>query len=357
MKKKILSMVMCLVMIIALAACSQSNDSKSQDTTTDTADTKDTNTSSEADTKDEPQLTLKLGFSTNEQDPRALAAEQFKEDVESKTNGSITVEIYPSGQLGGDAALIEAMALDSGTVDIIITDASNFATYEPKMGISALPFQFETFQDAWDFMDSDIEADAESLLIDHNMRVLAHYDNGFRCVTSNSPVESSSDMAGMLIRTPENPVIMATMESLGANPQPLAFSELYMALQQGTYDAQENPVPVIYNNNLYEVQDYLAITNHIYSGMCFTITDSVWNKMSASQQEVVSEAAIASQEYDRELNKQMTEDLLASLEEEGMTVIHPDLAPFVEASKSVAEGLKDTYGDLLPRVEEWKNNR
>ena len=143
------------------------------------------------------------------------------------------------------------------------------------MGISALPFQFETFDDAWAFMDSDIEAAAEEGLLSQNMRVLAHYCNGFRCVTnSKGPINSPADMNGLLIRTPENPVIMATMTALGANPQPLSFSELYQALQQKTYDAQENPIPVIYNNNLYEVQEYLSITNHIYSGMCFTIAES-----------------------------------------------------------------------------------
>lgn len=330
MKKRMLILVVCLAIVLAFSGCS---DGKGEN------------------------VTLKLGFSTNEDDPRATAAKQFKEEVEEKTNGAVTVVIYPSGQLGGDAALIEAMALDSGTVDVIITDASNFATYVPEMGISALPFQFETFEDAWDFMDSDIEADAEMKLLDHNMRVLAHYDNGFRCVTSNEPVESAENMVGMLIRTPENPVIMATMQSLGANPQPLAFSELYMALQQGTYDAQENPVPVIYNNNLYEVQDYLAITNHIYSGMCFTITDSVWEKMSAEQQEIVASAAITSQKTNRDLNKQMTEDFLAKLEEGGMTITRPNLAPFVVASSSVAEDLKDTYGELLDRAKAWKNNR
>ncbi len=119
-------------------------------------------------------------------------------------------------------------------------------------------------------MDSDIEAAAEEGLLSQNMRVLAHYCNGFRCVTnSKGPINSPADMNGLLIRTPENPVIMATMTALGANPQPLSFSELYQALQQKTYDAQENPIPVIYNNNLYEVQEYLSITNHIYSGMCF----------------------------------------------------------------------------------------
>lgn len=306
-----------------------------------------------------PDITLKIGFSTNEQDPRGLASQKFKEAVEEKTGGTVKVEIYPSGQLGGDAALIESMALDSGTVDIIITDASNFATYEPKMGISALPFNFKGFDDAWAFMDSDIVADVEKLMLDDNMRVLAHFDNGFRCVTTSKvEVKSPADMKGMLIRTPENPVIMATMRALGANPQPLAFSELYMALQQGTYDAQENPVPVIYNNKLYEVQKYLSITNHIYSGMCFTISESTWKKLSPAQQEVIAAEAKTAQVYNRDLNRKMTEDLLSKLESEGgMKILKPDLAPFVEATKSVSESLKDSYGEeLLKKLADWKAN-
>ena len=268
------------------------------------------------------------------------------------------VQLYPSGQLGGDADLINSIALDSGTVDIIITDASNFATYDAKMGISALPFQFETFDDAWAFMDSDIEAAAEEGLLSQNMRVLAHYCNGFRCVTnSKGPINSPADMNGLLIRTPENPVIMATMTALGANPQPLSFSELYQALQQKTYDAQENPIPVIYNNNLYEVQEYLSITNHIYSGMCFTSAESSWNKLSADQQQIVSDAAKASADYDRELNEQQTNDLVSALEEKGMKINSPELAPFAAATEKVLTDNADTYGDLLDQLKAWKEAR
>lgn len=303
-------------------------------------------------------VTLKLGFSTNEEDPRAKGAQQFKEEVEEKTGGAVTVELYPSGQLGGDADLINSIALDSGTVDIIVTDASNFSTYDAKMGISALPFQFETFDDAWAFMDSDIEAAAEEGLLAQNMRVLAHYCNGFRCVTnSKGPINSPDDMKGLLIRTPENPVIMATMTALGANPQPLSFSELYQALQQKTYDAQENPIPVIYNNNLYEVQEYLSITNHIYSGMCFTISETSWKKLSADQQQIVSDAAKASADYDRELNEQQTNDLVSALEEKGMKINSPDLAPFAAATEKVLTDNADTYGDLLDQLKAWKESR
>jgi len=304
-------------------------------------------------------VTIKIGYSTSAEDPRGLASAMLKELVEERSQGSITVEIYPAGQLGGDAALIEAMALDSGTVDFIISDASNFATYEPKMGISAMPFMFGSFDDAWAFMDSDIVAEVEKLMLDHNIRVLGHYCNGFRCVTTaRDPVQSPGDMRGMLIRTPENPVIMATMRALGANPQPLAFSELYMALQQGTYNAQENPIPVIFNNKLYEVQKGLSITNHIYSGMCVAITESVWSKMSPAQREILVAAVRETEVFNRDTNRKMTEDFLDRLRAEGVNIATPDLAPFKAACESVYTEMKGSYGDeLLNKVNEWLSAR
>jgi len=302
------------------------------------------------------QLTLRIGISTNDQDPRAIAALEFGREIEARTGGNLRVQLFHSGQLGGDGALIEALALDTGTVDIIITDASNFAPWVPRMGISALPFLFADFDTAWRFMDSDIHADVERELISHNMRVLARYCNGFRCVTTGSRViRTPADMNGMLIRTPENPVIMATMRALGANPQPLAFSELYMALSQGTFDAQENPIPVIFNNRLFEVQGHLSLTNHIYSGMCFTIAESTWRRLSVSQQQIVLEAAQASARTNREMNRRMTEEFLALLETEGgMTITQPDLPLFIEASRTVLDGLAGTFGaDLMSRMNVW----
>lgn len=310
-------------------------------------------TSASAPTPENP-LVLKIGVSTGETDPRNVSAQQFADEIAEKTDGAITALIYPSGQLGGDAALIDAIATKSGKVDIVITDASNFATYEPKMGISALPFLFEDFDSAWEFMDSDIEGEAEELLIKSNIRVLAHYDNGFRCMTnSKHPISTPADMNNLVIRTPENPVIMSTMSALGAYPQPLSFSELYPALKAGTYDGQENPIPVIYNNKLYEVQQYLSVTNHIYSGMCFAISESLWQTLTDEQQQILTDAALSSAEYDRNLNREQTEEYMIELQNAGMIVNEPDLDPFIEATISVREGNASTYGDLYDKLNDW----
>ena len=313
--KKILALVMALTMIFALTAVSASADDA---------------------------IVLKIGVSTADTDPRNIAANDFAKEIEEKTNGAVKAEVYPSGQLGGDGQLVESLAVNDGTVDIVITDASNFGTIVPDMNISGLPFLFADFDAAFAFMEGDIEAAAEAELLElTDVHVLTHYSNGFRCVTnSKGPVETPDDMKGMLIRTPENQVIMATMSALGANPQPpqpLAFSELYQALQQKTYDAQENPIPIIYNNKLYEVQEYLSVTNHIYSGLCFAISGSAWDSLTAEQQEIVAAAAQTSGEWQSETIRQQTDDLVANLEEEGMKVNFPELAPFAEATKSVIE--------------------
>jgi tripartite ATP-independent transporter DctP family solute receptor len=303
----------------------------------------------------EQAILLKIGHSSSATDPRQLAALEFKKLAEESSKGSITVETYPAGQLGGDAALIEAIALDSGNPNMIISDASNFATYEPQNGISALPFLFADFEKAWAFMDGELQADAEKLLLKHNMRVIGHFCNGFRCVTAGKiNVKSPADMKNMLIRTPENPVIMATMRALGANPQPLAFNEVYMALQQGTYDGQENPIPIIYNNKLYEVQKFLSVTNHIYSGMNVALAESTWRKMSANQQKIAKDSVAAAEKSNRAMNKKMTEDLLSSLEKAGMTIVNPDLAAFVQATSVVKDDMAKQYGkEWIDRLNAW----
>ncbi len=298
---------------------------------------------------------LRIGISTSAEDARAIAANQFADEIYEKSGGTIGAQVFPNGQLGADDVLVNSLAEDTGTVDIVITDASNFAKYEPKMGISALPFQFGDFDEAWAFMDSNVEASVEKELLNDNMRVLAHYCNGFRCMTNNvRAVKTPEDLAGLRIRTPENPVIIATMKAVGANPKSLGFNEVYDALKRGDFDGQENPIPVIYNNKLYEVQKYLSVTNHIYSGMCFTISESVWQKLTPEQQKIVEEAALASAQADRDMNRRQTEELVDKLIENGMEVNYPKLDAFAKATTPVLTDNLQIYGDLIDRLADWK---
>lgn len=298
------------------------------------------------------KIVLKAGFSTGASDPRVVATELFKEEVEAATDGRITVEIHPDGELGADSDLISGVV--NGEVDITASSAGNFASYSPNVGISAFPFLFDDFEDAWSFVDSDTEVEAEEGLSDYNIKVLGHYDNGFRCVTTSEkvgPVNSVSDMNGLVIRTPENQIVMQTMLLLGAQPKVLDFTKLYDALKNGEFDAQENPIPVIYNNNLYEVQANLAITNHSYDVMPFVIRQDVWDDLSEEDQQILLAAAKKAQDKDRELVKSQTEEYIEKLKDAGMNITNPDLEEFKQATASATDTFKDTYNvDLLKDI-------
>ncbi len=293
-------------------------------------------------------LTLQAGYSTAPDDPRGTALEIFQTIVEEQTNGNILVELHPSGELGSDAELIEKMT--TGQVDMTVSSAGNYAAYAPRIGISALPFLFEDFESAWEFVDSSVMQEVNKDLESHNIHVLSYFDNGFRCVTTSEKigaVNTVQDMNGLNIRTPENQIVIETMKALSANPQSYPFAQLKDALADGTFDAQENPIPVIYNNQLYEVQKYLSVTNHSYDAMPFTIRQDVWDSLTTEYQEVISAAAEIAGSQNRILIKNETTDMVKRLEEAGMEIVYPDLKPFQDATSNVKEIFADVYGQEL----------
>jgi len=293
-------------------------------------------------------ITIKAGYSTSEEDPRGIALKKFKETVEAGTNGDVIIEIHPAGELGSDAELISGII--NGTVGMTVSSAGNYASYATKLGASALPFLFADFESAWKFVDSDTMNSINVELEAFNMHVLAYFDNGFRCVTTSEnigPINSVADMEGLNIRTPENQIVMETMSALKANPKSFPFAELKDAIKEGKFDAQENPIPVIYNNKLYEVQKYLSITNHSYDAMPLTIANDIWTELKPEYRVVIEKAAKEAAAEDRALVKQQTEDFVALLEKEGMVVNYPDLAPFKEATSGVMDVFAKIYGQEL----------
>lgn len=301
--------------------------------------------------------TIKLGYSTGASDPRGIASKLFKEEVEKNSNGSIQVELYDNSKLpsigmkASDTDLIESI-INKGKIDMTVSSAGNFGVYATNVGVSALPFLFTDFNKAWRFMDSDIIKSVNQELEASNILVLAHYDNGFRCVTTtNKPINKVADMKKLHIRTPANQIVMETMTALGARPEPLDFGKLPAALKAGQFDAQENPIPVIYNNKLYEVQKYLSVTNHSYDAMPLVIRKDIWNKLSAQEKKIVKDAAIKAQDLNRKMVKDQTDSLVANLKKAGMTVTYPDLQEFKKATQSVLDIFSEVYGkDLMNRV-------
>ena len=295
-------------------------------------------------------ITLKTGYSTSEDDPRGAALRYMKEIVEKETGGNIIIDIHPSAELGDDDRLIAGLI--SADVDMTVSSAGNYAIYATRIGVSALPFLFDSFEEAWNFIDSDTMQDLCSELEPYNMHVLAFFDNGFRCVTtSDRPVESVSDIVGLNIRTPDNQIVMETMSQLGANPRTYPFSKLKTALKYGWFDAQENPVPVIYNNGLYDYQKYLSVTNHSYDAMPLTIRADIWNALAPEYQTILESAAKEAQAMNRKTVAEQSEECISLLEKKGMTVTYPNLEEFAEATQGVIHVFSDVYGkELLSKL-------
>ncbi len=301
----------------------------------------------------EEPITLRVGYSTAADDPRGVALEGFREEVEKCTNGDVLIEIHPAGELGSDSELIAGMI--SGDVDMTVSSAGNYALYATRIGVSALPFLFEDFESAWSFIDSPLMTQLNCDLEDYNMHVLAYFDNGFRCVTTSEKVgavETVADMKGLNIRTPENQIVMETMSALSANPRSYPFSELKEALRDGTFDAQENPIPVIYNSKLYEEQKYLSVTKHSYDAMPLTIRKDIWDKLPPEYQTVITDAALDAQAQNRALVKEQTESYVQKLEDAGMEIVYPDLEPFRKATSGVKDMFSNVYGrDLIEYID------
>ncbi len=314
----------------------------------------DTVSASGAESEAAQKATISLGFSTNISDPRGVASVLFKEEVEKNSDGRIHIEIHPDGELGSDSELIKGVI--DGSVDMTVSSAGNFAIYATKLGISALPFLFSDFDEAWRFMDGDLVAEVNKTLEEYGIVVLSHFDNGFRCVTTtNRPVKSVADMKGLNIRTPENQIVMETMSALGANPKPYAFTELKKALKDGLFDSQENPIPIIYNNKFWEVQNYLSVTNHSYDAMPLVIRKDLWDMFSDADKKIIRDAAIKAQELDRNLVKEQTDSYVSKLKEAGMKINTPDLKEFEKATAGVMDVFTTIYGeDTLKRLRDWK---
>jgi len=289
------------------------------------------------------QIVLKLGHVLNETSPFHIGAEEFAKKVEEKSNGQIKIEIYPSAQLGNDRELAEGLQM--GTVDMSVSDTSTITGFFPRLQIFSLPFLFKDAEHAYKVLDGPI---GEEVLKDFEAKGivgLAYWENGFRHLTnSQKPITKPEDVAGMKIRVMEIPLHVSLWKTLGADPTPMAWTEVYTALSQGTVDGQENPIQTIYTQKIYEVQKYLSLTSHVYSPAVIMISKQVYDKLSPDQQKILVEAARETATFERNYIKDLEENALKKLPELGMEV---EMNPDREAFKEVVQPIYKEYGEKL----------
>ncbi|WP_158735837.1 TRAP transporter substrate-binding protein [Alteribacillus sp. YIM 98480] len=286
---------------------------------------------------------IRFGHGSEESNERHLAVLHFKELVENKSNGNIQVQVYPNEQLGSEAEMIESVTLN----DLQMVASSAFSQYDQRISVFELPYLFSSYEEAWNVLDGKIGEKAAEPLLENNLRILSYFENGFRHVTSNQPIESPNDLNGLKIRTPESPLSLGTFKTLGANPTPMAFGELYTALQQGTVDAQENPVANIHSSKFQEVQKYLNFTGHQYMPLPVAVSEDFWQSLSPYSQNIVKDSAQEAAQYHRDLIVKNEDKMVKELQEDGMKVIEPDTEQFEKDTEMVYEHFKNEFGDEM----------
>ncbi len=298
-------------------------------------------------------MSLKLGHVATNTEPYHLAAVKFAELVKEKTDGMITVEIFPNSQLGSSRDLIEGLQM--GTVDATLTTAAVLANFIPTSQVIELPFMFRDRKHVYDVVDGPLAAEIFKGDTDKKLKVINTWENGFRNITNNvRSITSPDDMQGIKIRVMENQMYIDMFNALGANPTPMARSELFTALQQKTVDAQENPMGQIYSSRFYEVQDYLTLTGHTYSPEVLVFSLKTWDKIPAKYQALVKQAADEARDYCRVMKEEKDKEYIQAVKDEGMevTVLSPAaVAAFQEKMKPVWEKYYDVIGeDLINKV-------
>lgn len=289
--------------------------------------------------------TIRAGIGLNEDHPQYLALLEFKEIVEEETDGEIIVETYHSSQLGDDRTMTEALQL--GSQEVTIPSTAPLANFVPEFSVFDFPFLFPNEAVADEVLDGEVGQEFLAKLEDQDLVGLAYWENGFRDVTNSvRPIATAADFEGLKLRTMENQLHLDAFKALGANPTPMAFGELFTALQQGTVDGQENPIPTIYLQKFYEVQDHVSNTHHIYSPFVFLMSESFYSGLTEEQQVIVREAAVEAGQLNRELNRASNEEYLAELQEAGMT--YTEVTP--EARQEMIEIVQPVIDEYAEQI-------
>lgn len=295
-------------------------------------------------------LKLTLGHGAAPGNPRHEAALKFAEVLKAKTSGRVEVQVAPSAQLGDDAAMVTA--LRTGALDMSANSQGAVSAAVPEYAAYGMPFLFASAAQAFKLLDGPLGKELAEKSADKGLVVLGYWDNGIRHMTnSKRPITQVADMKGLKMRTPPDATLVDIMQALGAEAQQIKFAELYVALQQGVVDGQENPLANIYASKLYEVQKYLTLTNHQFQMTPFLMSKRSWDRLTEADRKAVTEAAHEATTLQRRLSQEADDKLLADLKAKGVQVSTVDKAAFAKATANVDDKwLASPIGAYLKKV-------
>lgn len=352
MKRSFLTPIVMLCSTLLIAGCSSSGNSStpSPSAATDSkaavseavpSEAVDTNGTFES-------MTLKAAHVFQESHPIHKGMELFAQRVSEKTGGAVTIEIYPNSVLGGENEQLQQLI--QGSIDCdMVSGVAMYQGYDARAGIEDLPFLFTSAESAQNALDGDYGKKlAEDVLEPVGTKVINYWENGMRHFTNSvRPIVTPADMKGIKFRSANSPIRIKMFEACNASVVPMQFSELYTALQQGTVQGQENPIPLIETSNFDEVQKYLSLSGHIYNATVLAFNPDKWNSFSPELQEVILSAADEARDYERELNAKESTDAIERLKAKGMEVNDVDKQAFVDAVQPVWDIFKEENGSDL----------
>lgn len=295
----------------------------------------------------EAQTALRLAHAAPETDLQQNLALFFKEQLEERSGGEITVTIFPQGQLGNDAAMVDGTR--SGIIDVVMTGLNNLTGLVPAAGAFELPFMFPSRTDAYAVLDGEIGQGISAEFTSHGLQMLGYPENGYRNMTNNrGPITTPADVAGLQMRVNNSKALGDMFQLLGASPQQLPVAELYTALETGVVDAQDHPIGIVQSFKFDEVQDYLSLTQHAYSALALAMNLNKFNGLSEEQQALVIEVAAEAVAMQRELAQEREEEILADLASKGMEINRDvDSAAFQEVVRPVWDNFIAENGDTI----------
>ncbi len=266
------------------------------------------------------QTNMKINISIAQNSHQGVAIDTFAKEVEKRTSGRYKIQPFYSGSLGGERESVEAVQL--GTQELTFTSTGPVPNFVPEVAILDIPFLFRDYNHARTTLDGPIGQELLGKFPSKGIVALAWGENGFRHMTNNKrAVNAPDDLKGLKMRTMENPVHIQAYKALGIIPTPMAFPEVFTALQQGTVDGQENPLSVITAAKFEQVQKYLSLTGHVYSPALLLMNKAQWDKLSADDKKAFSEAAKEAVKANRGRVDDDEKKAVTDLRSKGMNVV------------------------------------
>ena len=338
--KSLVGFLFSLALVLVLAAC---GGSESKDEVSD------------ANAEGEETYVIKVGHIAPEDHAFTKGLEEFTAAVEEATDGRVTFEVFGNGALGGEVEVAEQVQL--GALDMTLVTGGPVGNFVSDFSVLEMPFLFRDIDHVYATLDSEIGQELMAKLDGAGFKALGIWKNGIRNIASNKAIKTPEDMNGLKMRTLENPIYIDMYSSLGADPTPIAFPELYTSLQQGVVDSTDLAYAIMNTSKFYEVTDHFSEVGIYYASAPLLMNGEKFNSLPADIQEILVEKG---QEYavrQREISQEMEVEHIKALKDLGVTIVEDDeidLDAFKKSVEPVYEKYASNFGDLVERIQSVK---